>query len=337
MRALVYTGQKRLEMRAIDEPTPTADDVLVKVESVGICGSDMHAFLGHDDRRPPPLILGHEAAGVVVTGEPAGRRVTVNPLVTCGRCAACRSGRENICPDRQIISMHPLPGAFAQLVAIPPDNLFEIPDAISFDAASLAEPFACGWHATRLARRALFVPLEEAGVLVIGGGAIGVGAALSLSANGAGNVLISEPNAIRRDYLDRHLDLRTAAPEDIRTVDDFDLVIDAVGIDATHAQAISRVRPGGVVMHIGLGGGEGHLDFRRLTLQEITLIGTYTYSKDDFAATAQAICDGRMGPLDWMDRRPLGAGQSAFEDILAGRTAAPKVILKPQEQGETNV
>ncbi|MCP4315470.1 MAG: galactitol-1-phosphate 5-dehydrogenase, partial [Hyphomicrobiales bacterium] len=87
--------------------------------------------------------------------------------------------------------------------------------------------------------------------------------------------------------------------------------------------------PGGVIMHIGLGGGTGDFDFRRMTLQEITFIGTYTYTADDFRATAQAIFDGRLGALDWIESRPLSQGQSAFEDILAGRVEAPKIILKP--------
>ena len=82
-----------------------------------------------------------------------------------------------------------------------------------------------------------------------------------------------------------------------------------------------------MVINIGLGSAEGNLDFRRLTLQEITLIGTYTYTNDDFRAAAEAICTGRMGLLDWMERRPLGAGQSAFKGVLAGRVASPKVIL----------
>lgn len=331
MRALVYTGEKTLEMQDADEPVPMGDDVLVRVESVGICGSDMHAFLGHDERRPPPLILGHEAAGTVLSGPMEGRRVTVNPLVTCGACPACRSGRENICPDRQIISMHPRPGAFAQIVAVPPSNLVEIPDDLSFDAAALVEPFACGWHAIRLARRALSVPLEDARVLVLGGGAIGVGAALSLAAGGAGDVLISEPNAAKRVYLERNCGLPSAVPDAIPAQPGFDLIIDAVGIDATHAQAISSVLPGGVVMHIGLGGSNGQFDIRRMTLQEITLIGTYTYAREDFQATAEAIIDGRMGSLDWMEIRPLNAGQSAFEDILAGKAAAPKIVLRPYE------
>ena len=243
MRALVYSGERRLELREIERPVTADGDVLVVVESVGICGSDMHAFLGHNDRRPPPPVLGHEAAGVVLTGELAGRRVTVNPLVACGVCPACRSGRQNICPDLQIISMHPRPGAFAQVVAIPPANLFEIPDHLSFDAAALAEPFACGWHAVRLARRAMFVQLDEARILVIGGGAIVVGAALSPLAIDAENILISEPNAARRAYLDRHCSLRSVAPRDLPADEGFDLIVDAVGFDATHAQAISRVFP----------------------------------------------------------------------------------------------
>ena len=329
MKALVYQGEKRLALMDVAPPQPHEGDVRVAVESVGICGSDMHAFLGHDERRPPPLILGHEAAGVVETGPLAGRRVTVNPLVSCGVCAACRSGRENICPDRQILSMKPREGAFAQMISLPPSNLFEIPDHVSFDVAALAEPVACGWHAVRLARRAMFGALDEARVLVIGGGAIGVGAALSLKAAGADNVTLSEPNAARRDCLSDRCGLAALAPEDIGS-DQFDLVIDAVGYAATRSQAIAFVRPGGVIMHIGLGGGDGDADFRRMTLQEITFIGTYAYTKQDFRETAQAICDGRLGSLDWTEQRPLDEGQSAFEDILAGRVKVPKIILKPQ-------
>ncbi|MDA4844396.1 zinc-dependent alcohol dehydrogenase [Hoeflea poritis] len=328
MKALVYQGEKRLAFMDVAQPEPHEGDVMVAVESVGICGSDMHAFLGHDERRPPPLILGHEPAGVVKTGPLAGKRVTVNPLVSCGVCAACRSGRENICPDRQILSMKPREGAFAQMICVPPSNLFEIPDHVSFDVAVLAEPIACGWHAVRLARRAMFGALEEARVLVIGGGAIGVGVALSLIAAGADNIILSEPNAERRDYLSDRCGLKAIAPEEIGS-DQFDLVIDAVGYAATRSQAIALVRPGGVIMHIGLGGGAGDADFRRMTLQEITFIGTYTYTKQDFRETAQAICDGRLGPLDWTEKRPLGEGQSAFDDILAGRAQAPKIILKP--------
>jgi len=329
MRALVYQGEKSLEYREVDDPRRGESDVVVAVESVGICGSDMHAFLGHDERRKPPLILGHEAAGVVMDGDLAGRRVTVNPLVTCGTCLACLRGRENLCPDRQILSMQPREGAFAEMIAVPPSNLFEIPDAISFDVAALAEPIACGWHAVRLARQALSIPLSEARILVIGGGAIGVGATLSLIAAQASDIVVSEPHAGRRLYLNDNLGFSAVDPAGIRADDQFDLTVDAVGFSATRSHSVAHARPGGVIVHIGLGEASGSVDFRRMTLQEITFIGTYTYTRDDFTAAAQAICDGRLGALDWIERRPLGDGQAAFDDILAGRVQAPKIVLKP--------
>jgi L-gulonate 5-dehydrogenase len=190
MKALVYTGPERLEHREVPDPVPGPGEVLVRVASVGICGSDMHAFLGHDERRPAPLVLGHEVAGTVAGTE---RRVTVNPLVTCGACPACLSGHDNLCPDRQIISMPPREGGFAERVVLPERNLVDVPGHVSLDQASLAEPIACGWHAVRLARVA--VP-GAATALAIGGGAIGLGAALSLTAQGVGAIVVAEPTPI---------------------------------------------------------------------------------------------------------------------------------------------
>jgi L-gulonate 5-dehydrogenase len=313
----------------MDMPVPAEGEALVRVESVGICGSDMHAYLGHDERRPAPLILGHEAAGTIVSGAEAGRRVTVNPLVTCMTCAACRSGRENLCADRQIISMPPREGAFAQFLAIPERNLVTVPDHVSLDHAALAEPIACGWHAAKMAQRALFKPLAEARVLVIGGGAIGVGAALSLSAQGASDITVVEPNAARCAYLVDQVKLDAHEPAAVDADRMFDLIVDAVGYAATREEASRRAVPGGVIVHIGLGQASGGLDIRRMTLQEITFIGTYTYTAQDFRETAAAIFDGRLGALDWAHQRPLGEGAAAFADLLSGSVDAPKIILKP--------
>ncbi|MEO1330731.1 MAG: alcohol dehydrogenase catalytic domain-containing protein [Pseudomonadota bacterium] len=333
MKALVYTGPEALAFRDVPDPEPRGD-ALIRVAHVGICGSDMHAFLGHDERRPAPLILGHEAAGEIVVastaGGPAlGARVAVNPLVTCGQCEDCRAGRENLCASRQIISMPPREGAFAELVAMPPGNLVEIPDGVPTEKAALAEPLACGWHAVRLARRALNRPLEEARCLVIGGGAIGLGAALTLRAAGAREITLAEPNPARRAIVAREDGVRAIDPGAGEGPKGVDLVIDGVGFDATRAAASAAVRPGGVVMHIGLGSASGGLDIRRLTLQEITFIGTYTYSAQDYRDTAAAIFDGRFGALDWLEVRPLAEGARAFDDIKAGRSAAPKIILEP--------
>ena len=108
-----------------------------------------------------------------------------------------------------------------------------------------------------------------------------------------------------------------------------DITVDGVGYDATRATASAATRPGGVILHVGLGGGSAGLDIRRITLQEISFIGTYTYTAQDFRDTSAAMFDGRLGPLDWMEIRPLHDGARAFSEIRAGAIAAPKIILKP--------
>jgi 2-desacetyl-2-hydroxyethyl bacteriochlorophyllide A dehydrogenase len=327
MKALVYTGPEQLEFRDVPDAVAGTDEVLVRIHSSGICGSDMHAYLGHDERRPAPLILGHEAAGTVVGGALDGKRVTINPLVTCQTCTHCRSGRANLCAKRQIISMQPREGAFTEWVAMPERNLVAIPDDLSFDKAALAEPLACGWHTVRLSIEALHGEAGTAKALVIGGGAIGLGAALALRAFGVASVSVAETNPLRWPALEQCGFAILGAD----TVPDagFDLVIDGVGYAATRATACRAVTAGGVIGHIGLGESTGGLDVRRMTLQEITFIGTYTYTPDDFRATVSAIASGALGSLDWMQTMPLALGAEAFQDIRAGRMAAPKVILKP--------
>lgn len=324
MKALVYDGVETLGFRDVPDPAAQTGEHLIRVEAVGICGSDMHAYLGHDARRPAPLILGHEAAGVIVGGPLDGRRVTVNPLVTCGTCPACAAGRENLCPTRQIISMQPREGAFAQYIIMPDTNLVTVPEDIPLDRAALAEPLAVSWHAVRLALAALH-PSAERRALVIGGGAIGLAASLALKAMGVQNVVIAEPNTARRDFL------RAQCGEDVvaQATGAFPIVIDAVGYAATRARASALVTPGGVIAHVGLGEDTGGLDIRRMTLQEITFIGTYTYTAQDFRDTAQAIFEGRLGPLDWTVTHPLSDGARAFADLRAGTVASPKIVLNP--------
>ena len=330
MKALVYTGVKQMEFLDVPDPVPSSDDSLIDIRSVGICGSDMHAYLGHDERRPAPLILGHEAAGNVIAGPMVGKRVTINPLVTCQKCEACITGRSNLCASRQIISMQPREGAFAEQVAMPARNLVAVPDTISFDHAALAEPLAVCWHAIRLGQEASHKDLAETRCLVIGGGAIGVGSALCLRAKGVKDIAISEPNARRQEVLKTIGDFRIYDPQNGHgPTSRYDLIVDAVGFSGSRADACALAKPGGVIVHIGLGGNDGGLDIRRLTLQEIKFIGTYTYTEQDFKDTAQAIFDHQFGDLNWIETRALDEGASAFADIISGKVAAPKIVLNP--------
>jgi L-iditol 2-dehydrogenase len=331
MKALINTAVDTLEYQDHAAPVSKPGEELVKVQYSGICGSDMHAFLGHDARRPTPLILGHEASGTIVGGRRDGVWVTINPLNGCDACSSCRSGRSNVCNRREIISMPPRPGAFAEFVSIPSKNLLEVPSFDFLKLAALTEPLACGWHAARLGLRAQDAPVSDLKCLVFGGGAIGVGAALSLRAMGVQDITVVEVNPLRLDTLNGisgfevsdGRDPKAAAPGSV------DLIIDGVGLASTRASACELAKPGGVISHIGLGSGEGGVDVRRLTLQEITFIGTYTYTPQDFCDTGAAIFSGQLGPLDWVETRPLSDGQAAFDDIRNGRAAAPKIILVP--------
>jgi threonine dehydrogenase-like Zn-dependent dehydrogenase len=207
---------------------------------------------------------------------------------------------------------------------MPASNLVTVPDAVPLDKASLAEPLAVSWHAVRLALAALH-PSMERSALVLGGGAIGLAASLALKAMGIETVTIVEPNPARRAFL-----AETCGEAAVSEADGlYPVVIDAVGYAATRAAASAHAAPGGVIAHVGLGEDTGGLDVRRMTLQEITFIGTYTYTAQDFRDTAQAVFDNRLGPLDWFETRPLAEGASAFHDLRHGAAAAPKIVLDP--------
>ncbi|MEM9682734.1 MAG: alcohol dehydrogenase catalytic domain-containing protein [Pseudomonadota bacterium] len=328
MQALVYTATKECELRDEAEPATDVGEALVRIDAVGICGSDMHAWHGHDPRRVPPLILGHEAAGTVLEGPAAGSRVVLNPLITCGRCRYCLEGRANLCPSRDLIGMR-RPGAFAERIAIPEQNLIAIPEDMDAAVAALTEPCATAWHGLALAARVSWRPIPECRALVIGGGSVGLLAGLILRAWGAADVRLAETNGLRRE---------SAAAAGLSTFDPiadpaeeggFDLVFDAVGSTATRAAAIAAVRPGGVIAHVGLQEWAGDFDARTVTLSEVSFVGIYTYTDADLRASLAALHDGRLGSLDWVERRPLADGAQAFLDLDAGRTSAAKIVLMP--------
>ena len=330
MKALVYRGPGRIRLEDVPEPVVGPGEVIVHVAAVGICGSDMHAYHGHDERRPPPLVLGHEAAGWIADGPRKGERVTINPLVTCGICAMCRDGRSHLCANRQIISMPPREGAFAELVRIPETNLHSIPEDMTFRTAALAEPLAVSWHAVRVGIANLRDALPAARCCVLGGGAIGVGAALSLHCFGARRIDLAEPHPARRQVA-LSLPVTPYAPggDAEPEAGSVDLIIDAVGATATREAACRLVKPGGVIVHIGLLPGQGGLDIRRITLQEIIFRGTYCYTDSDFREVVAMLDIGAFGPLDWVADMNLAEGAKAFAALDKAEIAAAKIVLLP--------
>ena len=329
MKALVQTAPNALAYRDEPEPAPRAGEAIIRVEAVGICGSDMHAIHGHDLRRPVPIILGHEAAGRALDGPLAGRRVAVNPLVVPLDCPFAREGRPHLSPRREILSMPPRPGAFAEFLRAPHENLVEIPEDMPAAQASLAEPIAVAYHAVHHGARLAHRPLPGLRCIVLGGGAIGLASALVLRQAGAGEVWLIEPNEARRATAERAGITLTRAPGQGPQDGSCDLVLDAVGAAVTRADACRLARPGGVIVHAGLLPGADGLDVRRLTLHEITFTGTYCYTPEEFRTVVGLLAAGRLGALEWLETRPLSDGARAVADIDAGVVAAAKIVLIP--------
>src|SRR5260221_150338 len=194
MKALVLEEYKRFAHKDMPEPEPGPDEVLISVKACGICGSDVHGMDGSTGRRRPPIIMGHEAAGVIVsTGTgvdnwKAGDRVTFDSTIYCGRCDFCRSGLINLCEHRRVLGVSCVDyrqhGAFAEFVVVPERVLYRLPDGLPFEHAALVEPFTIALHAIRR-----LPPALNDTVVVVGAGMIGLALVQALSGAGCGKLI----------------------------------------------------------------------------------------------------------------------------------------------------
>jgi threonine dehydrogenase-like Zn-dependent dehydrogenase len=182
-----------------------------------------------------------------------------------------------------------------------------------------------------LAEQTLKKSLAESKVLVQGAGAIGLLCGLILSKDkNCKNIVLSDPNKKRLDECSKYLDAKFVNPTDKSIKEnDFDLVMDSVGLEVSRQQAIHVVSPGGSIVHIGLTQPSGAFNFRKLTIQEITLIGTYCYTNNDFKNTLNLLTNKKLGSLKWIEYRELKKGAEAFKEIHDGTCVAPKIILIP--------
>ena len=334
MKALVYTDTEELTYREEKDPIKTEGESILKVHASGICGSDMHAYHGKDERRVPPLILGHEVSGKILDGKFQNKNAVLNPLITCGKCEYCNSGSEHLCPNRVLLGMN-IPyerqGAFAELIKVPETNIYEIPERLNIKEAAVAEPTAVSLHAVLMGEKSLKKPLSECRTLVQGAGAIGLLCSLILSKiKGNKNIVMSDPNKLRLNECSKYFEAKFVDPnhKEIKN-DSFDIVFDTVGLEVSRQQAISVVKPGGIIIHIGLTQPSGQFNFRKATLQEVTFIGTYCYTNKDFENTIKILANKDIGELNWIEYRELKDGAGAFKEIHDGTCSAPKIILIP--------
>eukprot|EP00164_Ancoracysta_twista_P006749 GFYU01009459.1.p1 GENE.GFYU01009459.1~~GFYU01009459.1.p1 ORF type:complete len:270 (-),score=46.97 GFYU01009459.1:566-1375(-) len=211
MESLMFTAPNTMEHQVVPMPIKGDSDipdgeVLIKVEASGICGSDLHAYHGHDERRIPPMILGHEATGMVVLPADSplkGKRFVLNPLISCLNCEYCHLGCINLCSNKTMLGMQ-RQGMLAQYVLCPTRQLVPIPDDMKPAHAALAEPTAVAVHAIVRIQNVSMRPLSESKCLIMGGGALGILFALLMKNHGCSEISIAETGEFRRNFISKN-------------------------------------------------------------------------------------------------------------------------------------
>jgi L-iditol 2-dehydrogenase len=338
MRALVFVGAGEMALHERPDPQPGPGDVVVAVRAAGICGSDVHGYLGITGRRAPGLVMGHEAAGdVVAVGNlvasvRVGDRVALRSVLPCGVCDRCRHGQPNICSNRRGLGMQ-FDGAYADLVVVPEAMLLPLPDPLSYADGALIEPLAVAMHAVN---RTPFELMDV--VVVIGAGAIGLLTLLAARQRGAGSVIVTDRNDHRlavAKSLGADLTVNVDRADPVAIVRDAtggrgaDAVFEAVGISPTVAQSLATARPGGQVTWIGNSLPTVELSMQEMVTRELTLRGVYAFN-DEFEQAASAIATGRIDVRRLVERTaPLGEAVELFRQLGAAELDAVKVILMP--------
>lgn len=344
MKALLLSEYKHLEMADVAAPEAGAGEVLVQVAACGICGSDVHGYDGSSGRRIPPVVMGHEAAGVIaavgegVTGFAVGDRVTFDSTVYCGVCEFCRRGEVNLCDNRQVMGVscgeYRRAGAFAEYIAVPARILYRLPEGLSFEEAAMLEAVSVALHAVRVAE---LKGGERA--LVIGAGMIGLLTLQAAKVAGCSQVVVADIDATRlklASEMGADVVLPASggalASEVARLTGGrgMDVVLEAVGLNETVVAAIDCVRKGGTVVLIGLTAREVTLPVQKVVTRQIRLQGSCA-SAGEYPRAMELVSSGRIkvGPLI-SAVAPLEDGPSWFERLHSREPNLMKVVLDPR-------
>jgi threonine dehydrogenase-like Zn-dependent dehydrogenase len=336
MKALVYVGAEKVEIQHLPDPAVREGEVLLRVAAAGICGSDLHGFLGLSERRKPGLVMGHETVARVEGAHPAvegwrrGQRVCVNPLMSCLSCAACLAGRQNLCPDWRVFGMDRLHGTYAELIAVPVRQLHALTEALPEPEAILVEPMAVVLHAFRIS---LLEPPET--MAIFGAGPVGALALVLARLRGVPRICVVDVNAERLAVArtlgaDLTIDAaRENAPEAVRSWagGGADYVAEAVGHTSTRQAAVAAAAKGGRIVFLGLADQDSSLPWTSMIRDEKAVFTSFAYAPRDFQASVRLIEARRFDIKPWTETAPLEQGQQAFLKMAHAPGATLKMML----------
>lgn len=336
MKAALYVGAGSVESIVREIPKPVDGETLIKIESVGICGTDIAIFAGKHPRAKAPLIMGHEVGALVAgiagkkpAGIDAGTRVTFFPLINCGVCATCRSGKTYVCEKLKLIGIDS-DGGMAEFAVVPTEALIAVPQSWDKRWAALMEPVAVAVHAVR---RSSIMPGDK--VLVTGAGIIGNLCAQAAVVAGAAKVVIADINPYRLKIAEtlgmRTVDLRK---EDIMTVTaevtggtGFDVTMECSGSAPAQKTTTDCTRVLGEIIVVGMPKEPPPVDLRMVTFKELTMIGTRVYERVDFERSIELVAQGRIKVDNLISHEfPVEDAAEAFKLMMKGEESL-KILL----------
>jgi len=347
MQALQLTQYRKLQLVDLPVPSPAADEVLIQVAACGICGSDVHGFDGSTGRRIPPLVMGHEAAGVVaavgtaVAAFAIGERVTFDSTISCGNCRFCKDGAINLCDRREVLGVscgdYRRNGAFAEYVAVPARIVYPLPDSLSFADAAMIEAVSVALHAVGLT-----APAKGSSAMVVGAGMIGLLILQSLRAAGCGNIIVTDIDAGRLEMAKKlgATEIIQAGPEsssdevaarvsELTGGHGVDLVVEAVGTAATVRTAIESARKGATITLVGNLAPEVPLPLQIVVTRQLRLQGSCA-SAGEYPQAMELMAKKTIDVAPMLSAiAPLTEGASWFERLYSREANLMKVVLTP--------
>jgi L-iditol 2-dehydrogenase len=343
LKALTLTAYNQFEYGDVPEPTIGPGEVLIHVAACGICGSDIHGMDGSTGRRVPPVIMGHEAGGIIVQtgsdveGWRVGDRVTFDSTIYCGKCYFCRRGEINLCDHRRVLGVscaeYRQDGAFAEYVAVPQHVLYGLPDNLSFVRAAMAEPVSVAVHAVERTPLAL-----DCTAAVVGAGMIGLLVVQALKARGVGRVLAVDLDSSRLEKalaLGADVALRSDVVDAVAEIQRLtngrgaDSAFEVVGITPTVRVATQCVRKGGSLTLVGNFSPTSELLLQAVVTREVTLYGSCA-SRGEYPICLDLITRGQIDVDALISATaPLSEGDAWFKRLHQGEPGLMKVILEP--------
>ncbi len=342
MKALRFLGPERLEIQQMERPAPGEGEALLRVRGCGICGSDVHGWLGKTGRRIPPMTMGHEFAAEVVACGPGvvnskpGDRVVVQPINFCGHCANCVAGLTNMCLNKKFFGVLTVDGALAEYVCVPEKLLYRLPESCAYAVGAMAEPYAVAYGSVKKAG-----DIRGKDVLIIGAGMIGLCILQLVKLENPGRVIVADLSDNRlatARQLGADFVINTRNEDAVEAISRItggamlDLSIEAVGVEPTANLSIKALKVSGTAVWVGMSQREMTINMQDIVCFARNVLGSFNYTHAEFGEVVEILGSGKLATDALLSKVvSLEEAPQAFRDLLEQPDALIKIVVDPSK------